>query len=80
MIRYRLTLTKEKDGVIDKDFTIKAEYVSWYEPALNMDPECVIVEHLTEMLLECFLKGKDPVNLFGDLEKCRETLEKEDCK
>ena len=56
MIRYRLTLTKEKDDVIDKDFTTRAEYISAYEPPLNIDPEPIIIKHLTEMLLEHFSK------------------------
>jgi len=58
MIKYRLTLSKEKDDVIDKDFTTCAEYLSAYEPPLNIDPEPVILKHLTEMLLEYFSKEK----------------------
>lgn len=63
MIKYRLTLTKERDDIVDKDFTICAEYALTDETALNLDPEYAITEHLTEMLLNHFLKAKDK----GDL-------------
>ena len=63
MIKYRLTLTKERDDIVDKDFTMCIEYALSDETALNLDPKYTVVEHLTEMLLEFFLKAKDE----GDL-------------
>lgn len=63
MIKYKITFTKEKDGVIDKDFTSCVEYALTDETALNLDPEYAITEHLTEMLLNHILKAKDK----GDL-------------
>lgn len=65
MIEYRLTFTKEKDGVIDKNFTTCAEYVLSDKSAhnLNLDPEPLILEHLADMLHVFFLKAKDE----GDL-------------
>lgn len=63
MIRCKITFTKERDGIIDKDFTTCVEYALTDETALNLDPEYAITEHLTEMLLNHFLNAKDK----GDL-------------
>lgn len=59
MIRYRLTLTKEKDDVIDKDFTMTAVYALSDETELNLDPEYAIAEYLTERMLNHLLNAKD---------------------
>lgn len=59
MTKYKLTFTKEKDGIIDKDFTMKAEYMLSDETVFNFDPESFVVKHLTEMLLEHFSKFKE---------------------